>query len=109
MPDGYRPVDTGLGPEANRAVNFALAAADESPPVWWWLSFCDTERPAGEQFLGVAIVEAPNVPMATVRAWDLGVNPGGQVAAYDVPAGHLPAVEWRDRLLTRAEAEALQS
>lgn len=23
----------------------------------WWLSFCDTEKPAGQQFLGVVIVD----------------------------------------------------
>jgi hypothetical protein len=51
----------------------------------WWLSFCDTDKPPGEQFLGVALVEAPDYPSAIRRAWRTGCNPGGVIAGFDLP------------------------
>lgn len=45
----------------------------------WWLSFADAERPAGEQLLGVAIVEAADMTTAIRAAWSIGCNPGGSV------------------------------
>jgi hypothetical protein len=70
----------------------------------WWLSFCDPDLPAGGQFLGVAVIQAPTFPAAVTRSHSLGVNPGGQVAsAGPILAGCIGA-EWRDRLLTRDEA-----
>lgn len=45
----------------------------------WWLSFADAARTAGEQSLGVAIVEAADMPSAIRVAWALGRNPGGEV------------------------------
>jgi hypothetical protein len=78
--------------------------ADDDP--LWWLSFCDTDRPPGTQFLGVAIVAAPTLAAAIVRAHKLGVNPGGQVGSVELPAGAV-AEQWRDRLLTRDEAESI--
>jgi hypothetical protein len=73
----------------------------------YWLSFCDDQRPQGQQFLGVVIVDVSEVdaagalltwdathatPMAdrvdgpwlaaAMRAcWRAGVNPGGEVAS----------------------------
>jgi hypothetical protein len=72
-------------------------AADD--PLWW-LSFADHGG-----FLGIAIVQAPTFPAAITRAHRLGVNPGGSVAGAEIP-GHI-APEWCDRLLTKAEAEAV--
>ena len=51
----------------------------------WWLSFCDPAKPSGEQFLGVALVEADDLPSATRRAWREGCNPGGEIAGFDLP------------------------
>ncbi len=76
-------------------------------PEWrtYWLSFCDATRATGEQFLGVVVVdvhsaearfalmkhpgmrdkdEGPWIGAATTRAWDAGVNPGGEIAAVRV-------------------------
>lgn len=75
----------------------------------WWLSFTDPARPLGSQFLGVAIVEAIGHSDAVTKAWTLGVNPGGEVASFGDPLS-LDAIapEWRNRLLTREEAESIQ-
>ena len=73
----------------------------------WWLSFCDTDRRAGSQFLGVSIVQAPTFAAAITRSHVLGVNPGGEVASEGPLPAEFIAAEYRDRLLTRAEAEAI--
>ena len=53
----------------------------EGEPHFFWLSFCDTERPVGQQFLGATVVTASDVEEAVRAAWRLGINPGGEVAA----------------------------
>ena len=71
---------------------------------WWWLSFCDQQRPKGSQFLGVAIVHADGLMDAMQEARRRGCNPGGEVMAF--PATNLvPKTQWRNRLLTHKEAE----
>lgn len=103
----WRPIDTG-DPAANRLINVASALADPSPPVWWWLSFCDTSKPAGQQFLGVAIVKAANHGAAVSAAWANDCNPGGQVMIIGpLDEKNMPDSEFRNRLLTKAEAVAL--
>lgn len=59
----------------------------------YWLSFCDPDLPEGTQFLGATIVEAPSEMAAVMRSWELGVNPGGEVASIEIPvtADELPA------------------
>ena len=36
-----------------------LTEEAENPEGWWWLSFADSRRPAGSQFLGACLVRAP--------------------------------------------------
>ena len=74
---------------------------------WWWLSFADGDLPKGSQFLGVAIVRGWGILAATIRAHALGINPGGEVAGVQIPLERLPDPSFRERLLTREEAEAL--
>lgn len=95
----FKPID--LGDRAlNYVVNLARAAADDSPVQWWYLSFVDTDR---DVWLGGCYVDAPNVVMASVRAHDLGCNPGGEVATWGpFTADAVPASK-RHRLLTRDE------
>lgn len=92
---------------------------------WWWLSFVDADG----RFLGVAIVDvgpsdldealvsliergmntddvAQAIGAAAARAWQLGCNPGGQVAAFQLPSGVSIPGQYRRRLLNKAEAEA---
>ncbi len=73
----------------------------------WWLSFCDPERPKGEQFLGVAIVEATDIVSAAQVAYALGCNPGGEIRGFPISEKHWAATgpEWRGRLLTKEEVQ----
>lgn len=80
-----------------------MAQEQDNPPTLWWMSFCDPEKPKGQQFLGVCIVEAPGFMHAHQKAWALGINPGGEIQATQVES--VP-VEYLDRLLSRAELEA---
>lgn len=69
----------------------------------FWLSFCDPARPAGEQFLGVAIIAAEDFENAVMRAHELGINPGGEVRGLPVPADSVERVfPHSERLLSRA-------
>lgn len=72
----------------------------------WWLSFCDGDRPKGEQFLGVAIVEAGDVVAAVKEAWRLGINPGGEVMILPTNPAKTPDAI-RNRLLSKREVEAI--
>lgn len=79
----------------------------------FWLSFCDGNRPKGQQFLGVAVIDVtddeaheafedlldrfPNaqdgaewIAAAARKAHRLGCNPGGEVASIEMPR------EWPD-------------
>jgi hypothetical protein len=83
--------------------------------TYYWLSFADGARPPGSQFLGVAIVPAEDFVRAVGITHLGGYNPGGEVAGYPYvndPTGDLgievPA-EYVGRLLTKAEAEALDA
>lgn len=77
---------------------------------WQWLSFADGTRPKGEQFLGVAIVQAHNVGHAAMVAHARGCNPGGEVAAMPIPERFgPPPPEWDHKLITdRDEIERLE-
>lgn len=52
---------------------------------YWWLSFADSERPEGSQFLGVCIVQAKGITSAIRLTHTLGINPGGEVAGFELP------------------------
>ena len=95
-----------------------------------WLSFTDPDRPAGQQFLGVSVVEvtyddlnaargvlethghstkeqAVLIAAAIRKAWQMGCNPGGEVLTHEL----LPEVpEYqtapRHQLLSHAELVA---
>jgi hypothetical protein len=90
--------------------------------MMFWLSFCDNTRPRGRRFLGVAIVEVfppfepkrrPLEPVnnamacAIERAWQLGINPGGEVGSMAIPPEHEERLRpYLDRLLSRDELDA---
>lgn len=69
--------------------------------TWWWLSFVKDDT-----FAGVAIVRGDGVITASQRAWELDINPGGQVAGW--PLDVIPPTEWRNRLLSRDEVTLLE-
>ena len=74
----------------------------------WWLSFADPHLPKGQQFLGVAIVEAPDFIFACRLAKTLGCNPGGEVRGWEVPDSYEgPPPLPLNRLMSKSEMEAL--
>jgi len=73
----------------------------------WWLSFRDPDRPEGSRFLGVAIIQAATLAAAMTRSHRLGVNPGGEVASRGPVDPQRIAAGWRDRLLSRDEADSV--
>lgn len=80
----------------------------------WWLSFCDPDRPEGEQFLGVCIVEAADITTCTKVAWALGINPGGETKMMKIVPEHAARLsfdlaDYYDRLLPPEEARALDA
>lgn len=106
------PANERLTEEASQA--FARADVGEDGFQTWWLSFMDTslpyeldqDYPGGGRFLGVAIVEALGFMDAVLQAKALGANPGGQVSGW--PVFHEIPAEYRNRLLSAAEAQEVQ-
>lgn len=75
----------------------------------FWLSFCDTRRPKGTQFLGACIVEADDFKSACREAWRLKINPGGDVQGHPILSYIAPYTRpWAGRLLTKEEALAVE-
>lgn len=98
----------------------------------FWISFVDTDKPKGERFLGVAIVEVTDEDVAAMQeeielkfpnrlpgaewiaaalrhAHDAGCNPGGQPGSIEMDEEslkHLDGVP-RDRLLSKDELRRL--
>lgn len=107
---GFRPGPLG-DEDAKAAIDRLLAAQmDPTEPHWWWLSFCDPERPTGRQFLGAAMVQAPNSLMAVSEAHRLKINPGGEVALLDLSGVEMDyAKPWWNRLLSQAEIEEMDA
>jgi hypothetical protein len=78
---------------------------------YWWMSFCDPDRPEGDRFLGALIVRANSNHEMLSRSWALGLNPGGEVAFFEIPEQYEERIppDWIEtRLLTRDECEALE-
>lgn len=71
----------------------------------YWLSFCDAEKPEGEQFLGAAIVRAVCLSHAVAASHLSDCNPGGEVQGIAMPASLAARVtdEWLGRLLSRED------
>ena len=77
--------------------------------TYYWLSFCDSDRPEGQHFLGGCIVEAWNAEDAVREAWAQNCNPGGEVAIIEVtPQYEANVAKFTiNHLYTRAEIEAM--
>lgn len=91
---------------------------------YFWMSFCDTDKPNGQQFLGVSIIPVTKeevdrlVPLirvmypmstddwfvtATMKSWDEKCNPGGQVSATLLDGAPLPDGTPMCKLMSKAE------
>jgi len=68
----------------------------------FWLSFCDPSKPDTDQFLGVVIMIATGIALALSRAYDLGINPGGEVNAYEIDRNGISAKHF-NKLLSKQE------
>lgn len=79
-----------------------LATEMREPARLFWLSFADDD--AGG-FLGVVITEAHGPATAAGKCWGLGINPGGQMMAIEIPPDYSPQppIEYRDRLLSKEQ------
>ena len=81
----------------------------------YWLSFCDPDRPRGQQFLGACIVEvseerdAMGESLAVVKAHRMGCNPGGEVLAVRIDNHLIIAESWLNRVLSREDCDAFDS
>ena len=76
---------------------------------WFYLSFVDLNRPKGTRFVGACYLEAESLPQAIALSHALGINPGGEIKAWELPDDAVDAVvplADRFRLLTREEIEA---
>ena len=129
----------GCGASFSGTGRKAIAAAEEAqrahvcpPPTTrtLWLSFCDGAKPAGQQFLGVCVVDvtpeeadealidvlfrfplaepgAQWIAAAVKKAHRAGCNPGGEVATADITDATPPAPLPKNRLLSFKELEDL--
>lgn len=73
----------------------------------FWLSFCDVKKPHGpHQFLGVIVVKAVDTKHALVKTWNLNINPGGEMALYEIPDDLEIKPHLFDRLLSKQDLVA---
>lgn len=78
-----------------------LTDESQQPLRWFWLSFAEG------RFLGAAIVQAQGAMHAIEKAHRLGINPGGEVASWELPPDVTIPDEAQDRLLGRDELEKI--
>lgn len=79
---------------------------------WFWLSFCDSDLPEGEQLLGVVVIRAGSFLTAVRLAHQRGINPGGECAGLEFPPVELDEAKfgkWLNRCLSRDEAGELDA
>lgn len=86
----------------------------------WWLSFVDPDRPEGQRFLGVTVmdydlpegVEALRdiVELVLTEAWRRQCNPGGaaQVTKLEELADAVTPMTYRNRILMKPEVAELE-
>ena len=73
---------------------------------WYWLSYCDPAKPAGEQFLGVCVVKARGPLTAVLECNRLKINPKGDVQA--TPVGQHDPGGFANKLLNKKGVELLE-
>ncbi len=115
----------------------ATVQPSATEPQTWWHSFCDGDRPKGQQFLGALVMDVDAdeinairervdfqqmvnmVPLShdinvygmaasIAKAHRLGVNPGGEVQSARIDGNPEATVYPRAVLMSRAQIEALE-
>ena len=105
---GQSALTDGLGmsrEERNKRFNDRLDEEVAHEDVCMWMSFCDTEKPKGQQFIGVVITRAKGMAHAIDKTHRLGINPGGEVMSYETNPDDI-ASEHFDKLLTKDDLVA---
>lgn len=83
-----------------------LTEEANQPEGWWWLSFADDDG-----FLGAVLTQAKGFINAVQKTHDLGINPGGEVKAVQLPdniAAHPKFAtheQYADQLLTKKDID----
>lgn len=77
--------------------------------MFYWLSFCDPNKPAGSQFLGVSVVPALDFAEAVTVANAMRCNPGGEVLGAAIPDELMVPGRFVGRLMSKAEAQELDA
>jgi hypothetical protein len=80
--------------------------------TYFWMSFCDPEKPEGSRFLGALVIKADSDFEALARSWFLELNPGGEMLFYEIPELYHERIptDWIEtRLITRKECETLEN
>lgn len=85
--------------------NLLLLTESIAPLQWLWMSFCDTSKPRGFQFLGVIIVKARGAATAIREINRLGINPGGEIMTIELGNVIFDESKYANRLLTKEQAE----
>lgn len=88
-----------------------VAANRPGGPVTWYLSFADPDLPKGTQFLGGAYIEmyTDNIALASTRAWELGINPGGEMMGLPMPGHGFVPRRYLNQLLSKAALDAMDT
>jgi hypothetical protein len=68
------------------------------PVGWFYLSYADEDG-----FRGGVIVRAHGMATAAFEAGRRGISPAGSVMGLAIPEEHVPALSYRNRLLTLEE------
>lgn len=87
----------------DRVAKLAAEEANE-PKRLFYMSFADSDGDEG--FLGGIIMETHGITLAMIETHALGINPGGEMASWELPEDMQPGPEYRNRLLTRDEIES---
>jgi hypothetical protein len=89
----------------DRGIAEMLSQDLKLPEKWFWISFADPDKPEGDQFLGVVVVQGGGMQEAIQNAWSMGINPGGQVMAFELLDDEVPDEQYRRRLMSKEELE----
>jgi hypothetical protein len=97
-----------LSPSEIQARKEQIFKAEEDAGVrsFIWMSFCDPNKPKGQQFLGVIITQSLGLTHAIKETHERGINPGGEIQSYIFPPGLLVDVKYLNRLMQKEELEA---
>jgi len=86
--------------ERKKRIKKALKDEEFNDEELWWMSFCDITRPKGKRNIGVIITKAKGMAHAIAKAHKLGINPGGEVQACQIPNELVKNKDVCDKLLS---------